>query len=129
VSESPVGAVALYTVLWSVVAIGNGHFQHLAEQNPLNRSKQKFVQLITWAGPPSRPKIIMIGRGIAAPHMGEVVDWRSFFPVTSRASAQPSPNARVPHQSTRFRPRMCLLGVSSIRLIPSFWGRQWGFLA
>jgi hypothetical protein len=33
--------------------------------------------------------------------------------VTSRASAQPTPSARVPHiihQSMRFRPRMCLLG-------------------
>jgi hypothetical protein len=63
----------------------------------------------------------MIGRRIAAPRMGEVVDWRSFFLVTSRASAQPTPNARVPHikhQSTRFWSRMCFLRVSSIRLIP-----------
>jgi hypothetical protein len=36
-----------------------------------------------------------------------------FFPVTCGANAQPTPNARaqhVIHQSTRFRPRMCLLG-------------------
>jgi hypothetical protein len=40
-----VGAVALCTELWSVVArYRNGHFQHLAEQKPLNRSKQKFAQ-------------------------------------------------------------------------------------
>jgi hypothetical protein len=44
-----------------------------------------------------------------------------FFPVTSRASPQPAPRARAPniiHQSTWFRPRRSLLGVSSIRLIP-----------
>ena len=40
---------------------------------------QKFVQLITSAGPPSRPKFIMIGWGVAAPHIGEIVDLRSFF--------------------------------------------------
>jgi hypothetical protein len=80
-----------------------------------------FLKLITMAEPPSRRNFIMIGREIAAPHMGEVVGWRSIFPVTSRASEQPTPSARVPHiihQSTRFRPRMYLLGVSSIRLIP-----------
>jgi hypothetical protein len=46
-----------------------------------------------------------------------------FFLVTFWASAQPTASARVPHiihQSMRFRLRMCLLGVSSIRLIP--WG-------
>jgi hypothetical protein len=62
------------------------------------------------AGPPSRPKFIMIGRGVAAPHMGEVVDMRSFFGNIS-GQRQADPNARVPHiiyQSTRFRPRMCL---------------------
>jgi hypothetical protein len=30
--------------------------------------------------------------------------------VTCWASLQPTPSARVPHQSTRFRPRVCLLG-------------------
>jgi hypothetical protein len=39
----------------------------------------------------------MIGRGVAAPHIGEVYGWRSFFLVTSWASAQPTPSARVPH--------------------------------
>jgi hypothetical protein len=48
-------------------------------KNPINRSKQKFVQLITSAGPPSRPKFIMIGRRVAAQHVGEVVGWRSFL--------------------------------------------------
>ena len=74
------------------------------------------------AGPPSRPKFIMIGWGVAAPHIGEIVDLRSFFfPAFCWASAQPTPSPRVPHiihQSTRFRPRMCLWGVSSIHLIP-----------
>jgi hypothetical protein len=56
---------------WSL-SIGNDHFQHLAEQKPLNRSKQKLEQFITSAGPPSKPKFIMIGRGVAAPHIGEI---------------------------------------------------------
>jgi hypothetical protein len=89
-------------VLWTVVGkyIGNGHFPHLAEQKPCNRSKQKFEQMITSAGPPSRPKFIMIGWGVTAPHIGEIYGWRSFFSfsamVTSRASAQPTP-ALEPH--------------------------------
>jgi hypothetical protein len=65
----------------------------------------------------------MIGRGVSAPHIGEIYGSRSFFLVTCWANAQPTPNARRPHvvhQSTRFRPRMCLLEVSSIRLI--LWG-------
>jgi hypothetical protein len=74
---SRVGAVALYTVLWTVVAkYRNGHFQHLA---PLNWSNQKLEQMITSAGPPTRPKFIMIGRGVAAPLIGEVYGWRSSF--------------------------------------------------
>jgi hypothetical protein len=97
------------------LSIGNGHFQHLAQQKPLNRSIRKFEEFITSAGPPSRPKFIMIGWGVAAPHIGEIYGSRSFsfFPVTSRASPQPTPSARAPHiihQSTRFRPRKCLLG-------------------
>jgi hypothetical protein len=62
---------------------------------------------------PSKPKFTMIGRGVAAPHIGEIYGWRSFFPVTSRASAQPTPSARashIIHQSTRFWSRKCLLG-------------------
>jgi hypothetical protein len=46
-----------------------------------------------------------------------------FFLVTCWANAQPTPSARAPqiiHQSMRFRPRMCLLGVSLIHLFP--WG-------
>jgi hypothetical protein len=68
----------------------------------------------------------MIGRGVSAPHIGEIYGSGSFlffFLVTSRASPKPTPSARAPHiihQSTWFRPRRCLLWVSSIRLIP--WG-------
>jgi hypothetical protein len=108
--------------LWSL-SIGNGHFQHLAERKPLNRSKQKFEQLITSVSPPSGLKFIMIGRGVSAPRIGEIYGSGSFFLVTSRASPQQIPRARAPHiiyQSTWFRPRRCLLGVLSIRLIP--WG-------
>jgi hypothetical protein len=104
---------------------------------PLNRSMQKFERLIMSAGPPSRPKFIMICRGVAAPHIGAIYGWRSFFLVTSRANAQPTPSARSPHiihQSTRFWPRKCLWEshryVSSLGGVipenPSFWGRQWG---
>jgi hypothetical protein len=63
---------------WSL-SIANGHFQHLAEQKPLNRSMQKFEQFRTSAGPPSTLKFIMIGRGVAAPHIGEIYGSRSFF--------------------------------------------------
>jgi hypothetical protein len=97
---------------------------------------QKLEKFITSVGPPSRPKFTMIGRGVAAPHIGEIYGSGSFsfFLVTSRASSQPTGSARAPHiihQSTRLRPRRCLLDVSSIRLIPwrsypqktpSFWG-------
>jgi hypothetical protein len=44
--------------------------------------------------------------GVADPHMGDVVNRQCFFPVVSQASAQPTTSTRVPHQSTRFRPRM-----------------------
>jgi hypothetical protein len=59
--------------------IGNGHFQHLTEQKPPNRSIQKCEHFIMSAGPPSRPKFIMIGRGVSAPHIGEIYVSRSFF--------------------------------------------------
>jgi hypothetical protein len=140
---SRVGAVALYTVLWTVFAkyIGNGDFQHLTEQKPLNRSIQKFEQFITSAGPQSRPKFIMIGRGVSAPHIGEIYGSRSFFPVTCWANAQPTPNARAPHMlytNRRGSGQGCvfwgLIDTSHPlgELSPknrSFWGRQWGFPA
>jgi hypothetical protein len=139
--KSRIGAVALYTALWSVVAkYRKWPFSAPPRTKTLYRSKQKFVQLIMSAVPPSRPKFIMIGWGVAAPHISEVVVWRRFFPVTSRASAQPTPSVRVPHniyQTTRFWPRMCFLGdfidtshpTGSYPQNPSFWGRQWGFPA
>jgi hypothetical protein len=112
-------------VLWTVVAkYRKRDVQHLTEQKPLNRSIQKIKQFITSAGPPSRQTFIMIGQGFSAPHIGETYGLRSFFfLVTCWANAQPTPSARRPHiihQSTRFRPWMCHLGVSSILLIP--WG-------
>ena len=57
---------------------------------------KKFVQLITSVGTPSRPKLRMIGE-LVAPHMGEVVDWRSFF--------------RCFVGQAHSRPRMCLWGL------------------
>jgi hypothetical protein len=95
-------------------SIENSRFQHLAEQTLFNRSKQKFVQLIMSVRPPNRPKFIMIGRGSRLPIWVKLSTGQIYFPVASRASAQPTPSVRVPHiihQSTRFRPRMCLLGV------------------
>jgi hypothetical protein len=67
-TQHHVYAVALYTVLWSVVAkCRKWPFSAHRRTKPLNRSKQKFAQLITSAGPPSRPKFIMIGRGSRRP--------------------------------------------------------------
>ena len=40
---------------------------------------QKFEQSIMLARPPSRSKIIMIGRGVAAPHIGEIYGSERFF--------------------------------------------------
>jgi hypothetical protein len=61
-----------------------------SQTKTLSPSKQTFVELIMWAGPPSRHKFIMISVGIAAPDMGEVFDWRSFFPEVCASSAQPT---------------------------------------
>jgi hypothetical protein len=30
-------------------------------------------------GPPSRPKFILIGQRVSAPHIGEIYGWRSIF--------------------------------------------------
>jgi hypothetical protein len=57
-------------------------------------------------------------REVAVPHMVEVIDWRWFSGVLW-GTRTATPSARVPHtihQSTRFGPGMCLLGVSSILL-------------
>jgi hypothetical protein len=73
--------VALYTALKTAVALSGGHFRHLAKQKPLVRSMQNFVELImiTLVGPSILSKFIMIGQGVAAPCIGEVVVWRRFF--------------------------------------------------
>jgi hypothetical protein len=45
--------------------------------------------------------------------MGEIVDWRSFFPRCFLGQAHSRPRvleSSVIHQSTWFRPRMCLWG-------------------
>jgi hypothetical protein len=73
-------AVALYTVLWTVVAkYRKWPFSAPHRTKLLNRSKQNFGQLNTSGGQPSWPKFIMIGRVVAAPHIGEIYGWRSFF--------------------------------------------------
>jgi hypothetical protein len=68
-------------VLWAVVTISieSGNFQHLAEQKPIIRSKQIFLQLIKSAGPPIEPKLIMVGWGVAVYHMGEIFACQSVF--------------------------------------------------
>jgi hypothetical protein len=40
--------------------------------------RAKFVELITSVRSSNRPKYIIIGGGIAAPHMSEIFDWRGF---------------------------------------------------
>jgi hypothetical protein len=68
--------------------------------------------MITSAGPPSRLKFMMIGEDRGSP-IWVKLSTGGFIPVFSRASAQPTPSAQVPHiihPSTRFQPRMCHLG-------------------
>jgi hypothetical protein len=62
----------------------------------------------------------MIDRGCRGSPYRWSLRLAEFFLVTRRASPQPTHSARAQHQSTRFRSRVCLLGVSSIRLI--LWG-------
>jgi hypothetical protein len=65
----------------------------------LNRSNHWYCRWTTqW------PKFLIISWGFTAPHLSEVVEWRSFVPVFCWANAQPTPNARVPrnmYQSMR----------------------------
>jgi hypothetical protein len=74
------------------------------------------------------------GGGVAL--IGGAPAWSGAARMTG-ANPQPTPSARashIIHQSTRFRPRRCLLGVPSIRLIswgsypqnPSFLGTSMG---
>jgi hypothetical protein len=78
---SRVGAVALYTVLWTVVAkyrkwpFSAPH--RTKTPQPINT---KFEQLIASARPRSRSNFIMIGWWVSAPHIGEIYGRRSFFP-------------------------------------------------
>jgi hypothetical protein len=71
----------------------------------------------------------------AYPHTGKVVSHRKFLLLLfgSRARAQPTPGARIPHiiyQSMLFGPRMCLLRVANKKILfgklfpqtPSFLG-------
>jgi hypothetical protein len=123
---------------WSQ-STGNGHFQHLAEQNHLNRSKQKCVQLIMSMGPPSRPKLILIGHGVASPHMGEAVDLRSFSRDLSgkrtadNERSSPTYYTSIDAVSTKEVPFGGPIDKShpmgSYPQNPSIWGRQWGFSA
>jgi hypothetical protein len=71
------------------------------------------------AGPPSRPKFIMIGWGVMAPHIGEIHGSGSFwyfFPVTSRASAS-RPRALEPH--------MLYINRRGFSQGCAFWGSHW----
>jgi hypothetical protein len=81
---------------WSL-SIGNGDFQHLTEQKPLNRSIQKFEHLITSAWPLSWPRFIMIGRGVSAPHIGEIYGSRSSFFRWLVGQTHSRPRAFEPH--------------------------------
>jgi hypothetical protein len=52
------------------------------------------------AGSPSRPKFIMIGRGVAALHIGEVVGWRSIFSGDFSAKPTADPESSSPSYYT-----------------------------
>jgi hypothetical protein len=79
----------------------------------------------------------MIGRGIAAPHIGEIYGWRSFFfgDLMGKHAADPERSSPTYYTSIdAVSPRMCLcymshpMGELSPKN-PSFWGRQWVFPA
>jgi hypothetical protein len=142
-TKSRAGVVALYTPCvmdsaWSQ-SIGNGHFQHLAELlKSLNRSKQKFVEPIMSAIPPSRRKFIMSGGGSRLPIWVQKLSTGAGFFLVFCSQAHSRPRALQSHiisfNSTRLRPRTCLSEshLPTGELFPknrSFLGCQWGFPA
>ena len=85
----------------------------------------------------------MIGRGVSAPHIGEIYGWRSFFffsgDFSGKRTADPERSSPTYYTSIdavsakdvpfgglidTFYPMGELSPKNS-----SFWGRQWGFLA
>jgi hypothetical protein len=103
----------LYYGQWSLI-VRNGHFQHLAEQKPLDRSKQTFLKLINSLGPQNRLKFIIRGTGVVTYDAGEIACCRSFSGVLLGKCTAVDPSARAPHaiqQSTRFRPSICVWGL------------------
>jgi hypothetical protein len=123
---------------WSL-SIGNSH---LTEQRPLNRSIQKFEKFITSAGPPSRSKFIMIGRGVAAPHIGEIYGPRGFVSgdLLGKLTADPERSSptyyiyiSIDAVSAKDVPFVGLIDMSHpiwelSPNNPSFSGRQWASL-
>ena len=82
----------------------------------------------------------MIGWGVAAPHIGEIVDLRSFFSglLLGKRTADPERSTPTYYASIGAIPAKDVpLGshryISShggvIPQNPSFWGLQWGFPA
>jgi hypothetical protein len=72
-------------------------FTTLLNKNPSTDQSEKLVQLITWGRPASKPKFIIVGEGVEAPHVGKVVDWRSFNGVFSskRTAKDVSPRSVI----------------------------------
>jgi hypothetical protein len=83
----------------------------------------------------------MIGRGVAAPHIGEVYGWRSFFsgdllgkPTADPERSSPTYYTSIDAVSAKDVPFGGLIDTSHpigelSPKNPSFWGRQWGFPA
>jgi hypothetical protein len=80
-----------------VTVSGNGHFQHLAGQKSLNGSKQKLYNRFRRGDHQLGQSFIIIGHGVAAPIWVKLSTGGFIFAVTSRASIQLAPSARVPH--------------------------------
>jgi hypothetical protein len=101
-----------------LLRIGNGHFRHLAEQQPLNRSQQTlYIELAT-----KKVKVQNDPHGVAAPYIGEV-DRRSFFPLFCIGKGTADPERSSPTYYTSIdacSAKNVLKGVSSI--IPSYRG-------
>jgi hypothetical protein len=94
-------------------------FSTSQNKNTLNRSKQKFEHLITSAGTPSRSKLIMIGQGVAASHIGEIYGWLSFFSgdMLGKRTADPERSSptnytSIDAASAKDVPFVCLIDTS-----------------
>jgi hypothetical protein len=83
IKQSRVGAVALYTVLRAAVAkFRKWPFSAPCRTKTPEPIKVKICPIDYVGGTTKRAKVHNDQLGVAAPHMNEVVDCRSVFPVT-----------------------------------------------